>query len=125
MDEFAEVYSRTTGIKQRVPRGWLDDPLLGRDFVKTAAQRTLDGDPRPDSQWINADIVAFAQQNNIDLGGAHKKADLLAAVDAALDPPEPQGQPVTAELPVEVEDPVTPDANQADDNAPTPGTEEN
>jgi hypothetical protein len=45
--QFVDVYSLTTGLKQRVPRVWLDDPILGRDFRKTPSQRELDGELPP------------------------------------------------------------------------------
>jgi hypothetical protein len=32
---FVDVYSKTTGRKQRVPEHWLDHPTLGRNFRKT------------------------------------------------------------------------------------------
>ncbi|WP_127572772.1 hypothetical protein [Georgenia faecalis] len=39
-----------------------------------------DGDPS--DGWKNKQIEAYAQANGIDLGGASKKADMLAAIDA-------------------------------------------
>jgi hypothetical protein len=37
----------------------------------------------PDDGWKNADIVAWAEAHDVDLGGASKKADMLAAIAAA------------------------------------------
>jgi len=37
----------------------------------------------PNSNWTNAEIEAYAEANNIDLDGATKKADMLAAIEAA------------------------------------------
>ena len=37
----------------------------------------------PTSEWTNAEIEAYAKANNIDLGGATKKADMLAVIAAA------------------------------------------
>lgn len=37
----------------------------------------------PDDSWKNADIEAYAADNGIDLEGATKKADMLAAIAAA------------------------------------------
>ena len=37
----------------------------------------------PDETWTNAEIVAYAEANNIDLGVATKKADMLAVIEAA------------------------------------------
>jgi hypothetical protein len=42
-----------------------------------------DGYYGPDRSWSNADIEAYARDNNIDLGGATKKADMLSAISAA------------------------------------------
>ncbi len=36
----------------------------------------------PDSTWKNADIEAYAEEHGIDLGGATKKADMIAAITA-------------------------------------------
>jgi len=38
----------------------------------------------PDKTWKNDDIVAFAEEHEIDLGDATTKADMLAAIDAAI-----------------------------------------
>lgn len=38
----------------------------------------------PDESWKNDDIVAFAAEHGIDLGEATKKADMLAAIQAAI-----------------------------------------
>jgi hypothetical protein len=37
----------------------------------------------PTSTWKNADIEAWAEANGVDLGGATKKADMLAAISSA------------------------------------------
>jgi hypothetical protein len=37
----------------------------------------------PDSGWTNAEIKSYADANNIDLGTATKKADMLAAIEMA------------------------------------------
>lgn len=39
--------------------------------------------PTPDEGWKNADIEAWARDQGLDLGGATKKADMLAAIAAA------------------------------------------
>lgn len=41
-----------------------------------------DGDPA--KEWTNPQLVAWADANDIDLGGATNKADLLKVIDAAL-----------------------------------------
>lgn len=37
----------------------------------------------PSESWKNADIEAWAEAHEVDLGGATKKADMLAAIQAA------------------------------------------
>lgn len=51
-------------------------PEVGEDGIPVVEAKT------PDESWKNADIVAYAEENNIDLGDATKKADMLAAITA-------------------------------------------
>lgn len=51
-------------------------PEVGEDGIPVVEAKT------PDESWKNADIVAYAEENNIDLGGATKKSDMLAAITA-------------------------------------------
>lgn len=37
----------------------------------------------PDESWKNADIAAWAEDHEVDLAGATKKADMLAAIAAS------------------------------------------
>jgi hypothetical protein len=37
----------------------------------------------PNEDWTNAEIKAYADANNIDLDGATKKSDMLAAIEIA------------------------------------------
>jgi hypothetical protein len=37
----------------------------------------------PNEDWTNAEIKAYADANNIDLDGATKKSDMLAAIELA------------------------------------------
>lgn len=54
---------------------------------ETPAEAPAEGDEAdasvPDDSWKNADIVAWAQEHEVDLGGATKKADMLAAIHSA------------------------------------------
>jgi hypothetical protein len=38
----------------------------------------------PDKSWKNDELVAYAAEHGIDLGGATKKADLLTAIAAGV-----------------------------------------
>lgn len=49
----------------------------GDDGIPVAEAKT------PTSDWKNDDIRRFAEDNSIDLGGATKKDDMLAAIAAA------------------------------------------
>lgn len=42
-----------------------------------------EGPPVPDSGWKNDEIKTWAEAHGVDLGGATKKADMLAAIQAA------------------------------------------
>ncbi|WP_280449962.1 hypothetical protein [Nocardia brasiliensis] len=44
-----------------------------------------EGDGEPSESWTVADLKAYAEQREIDLGDATKKADILAAIQAADD----------------------------------------
>lgn len=112
IDGFVEVYDTRTGIKQRVPSHFLDDPILGAHIAKTPTQRALDGDPgdgvaAPDADATVADLRAYAESVGVDLTGLTRKADIAAAITAATgdaptsatalgdgDPTSPPTQPV-------------------------------
>lgn len=61
MDEFTEVYDTRTGIKSRVPRHWVGDPVLGRFIRVTAEQREIDG-ARAAQEQADADAAAAAAE---------------------------------------------------------------
>lgn len=83
-DGFVDVYDKKTGIKQRVPEHWLDNPVLSKPFRKTPLATAHDqvqvpeGDPS--DAWTNAQLTQYAADQDIDLGGATVKADILTAI---------------------------------------------
>jgi hypothetical protein len=83
---FVDVYSTVNGLKQRVPREWLADPILGRDIRKTPSQRELDGDlpARPTGDAKAKEIQEFAEAADLDLSGAKTNADKLVAIEEAF-----------------------------------------
>lgn len=83
---FVDVYSTVNGLKQRVPREWLDDPILGRDIRKTPSQRELDGElpDRPAGDASAKEIGEFAEAADLDLSGSKTNADKLVAIEQAL-----------------------------------------
>lgn len=46
-------------------------------------EQSTDAEGEPDDTWKNADIEKYAGDHGIDLGGATKKADMLAAIATA------------------------------------------
>lgn len=88
IDGLVEVFSSSSGRRQRVPAHWVGDPVLGKDFVPTPAQRQLDGDlgPIPTDADKADDIRAYAEQAGIDTGSARSKVELVAAIEAAFAP---------------------------------------
>ena len=61
-DRFVSVYSKATGLKQRIPRAWLDNPVLCGDFEiapKAEAveeQRQMPAPPpAPDDEVLDQD----------------------------------------------------------------------
>jgi len=48
-----------------------------------AEEEPEEGPLAPDETWKVADLKAFAQDNEVDLGDATKKADILAAIRTA------------------------------------------
>lgn len=82
--EFVDVIDTTTGRPNRVPRIWLDDPVLGRNIALTVEQRELDG------------ALAAAEQAEAD-----------AAAEAAAEMAESTvpDESVAVETPVESERP--------------------
>lgn len=90
MTKFVTAYSRSTGQKQRIPESWLDHEVLGKDFRRTpsdeARQQALaDG---PSDVWTVAELTEYATQHGIDLSGASRKADILAAIHATTSTPD-------------------------------------
>lgn len=53
------------------------------DAVLEAYHGAPEDDGTPTSDWKNAEIETWASDHGVDLGGATKKADMLAAIAAA------------------------------------------
>jgi len=128
MDEnFVDATSKTTGVYHRIPRIWLDDPILGRDFELTPVQKALDGEPaaRPDKSWTVKLLQEFAAGMGLDTAGAHGKAALLDTISTALGTTTDTAD-TAAESPDETSsgDTMNPDANQASDETPDTGDNE-
>lgn len=76
-----------TAVKEGyvVPLAVLDTYTGVGDDTETAAAAVPVADvaDAPTSEWKNADIRAWADAHDVDLGDATKKADMLAAIGAA------------------------------------------
>lgn len=127
--QFADVYDVTSGLKQRVPRAWLDDPILGRNIRKTPSQRELDGElpQRPPGDAKAKDIEAFAEAAGVDLSGIKSNADKLVAIEQAMGPAPVQEGVVDVEPDPPVADPLDPalvaQVDQSATTQPSDGTE--
>lgn len=121
--DFTEVYSLTTGRKQRVPVIWLDDPVLGRDFRKTPSQRELDGElgERPRQDSTVEEIDEYADAAGIDLPSKANKDARLAAVEAVFAPADAQEGLAPVELAPPVVDPLAPQFVAQGDPGDMPG----
>lgn len=109
--EFVDVYSTVNGQKQRVPRIWLDDPVLGRDIRRTPSQRELDGDlpPRPAGDAKAKEIAEYAEAVGLDLSGIKTNADKLVAIEKAFGPAPVQEGVVEVETDPVAADPLAPE----------------
>jgi len=70
-----------------VPTGYLIPAGAEDHYVAPGAvpaeEAQEESENGPDESWKNADIEAYAAERGIDLEGATKKADMLAAIAAA------------------------------------------
>lgn len=78
---FVEAFSKTTGQPQTIPASWIGDPVLGADFYQSDEQAEatkLAGDPNED--WTVPQMRDYARDHGVDLAGAKKHGDILAAI---------------------------------------------
>lgn len=124
--QFVDVYSTVNGTKQRVPRIWLDDPILGRDIRRTPSQRELDGDlpPRPAGDAKAKEIDAFAEAADLDLSGIKSNADKLVAIENAFGPAPVQEGVVDVEPAPVAADPLAPEVVARTDGPPVTNTDD-
>jgi hypothetical protein len=109
VEDFTEVVDKTTGIKQSVPTGWLDHPILGRNLELPPS--VLATSEVPNESWRKALIEDFAAEHGIDLTGATTKAEMVARIGEHAAATEA--------------DPQNPDSNQESAETPATGDEEN
>lgn len=123
MDDFVDVYAVATGRKQRVPRHFVDDPVLGRGIRLTPSQRELDGDlgPRPTQDSTVPEIEKYAKKAGIDLSGASDKTGKLTAIEAVFAHSGEQAGLVEVEVAPPVPDPLAPSLVAQGDPADMPG----
>lgn len=130
---FAEAYDVRTGVKTRVPRHFIDDPVIGRFLEKTPAQMVHDGDideapATPTAAADPDDLRRFARREGVDVGEASTRDELLEAIAGRMTRSELQ---VVAEVKAAAEaDSVAddhtqdPDADGASDETPANGGQE-
>jgi len=81
----AEAAGVSTSLVEAVKEGYLVPDAVLKAFHGEIAEAEADAeaDDAPTSDWKNADIEAWAEAHGVDLGGATKKADMLAAISTA------------------------------------------
>lgn len=85
--KFVQAYSKATGRIHSVPEHFIGHPKLGRDLELTPRQAAVDvtGTPDlPDESWTVVQLRAYAAEQDVDLDGATRKDDVLAAIEAYL-----------------------------------------
>jgi hypothetical protein len=129
LDGFAEVYDTRTGFVSRVPAHFIDDPMVGRFFKTTPAQRFLDGElgDLPTTESTLPAIRDFAAAADIDVTGLRTKDEVLAVVRKALvgEADLPTSPDPNAPAPDSGEGTTDPDATSAADETPAAGDKEN
>jgi hypothetical protein len=88
-DDFVEVSSKTTGVKQMIPRVWLEDPEgIGKDFELTPSGReAAQLAAGPSLDWTLKKLEEHADSIGVDHTGLRSKVDVLEAIQAAVPPP--------------------------------------
>lgn len=132
IDAFVDVYAKSTGQKQRIPKHWLDHPVLGRDFVLTPSARAVPqaqeaadpgadlgaapGDVEPKISWTREQLDAHAAGLGIETTGLRAKADVLAAIESPSTP--------TGDDPTVVDPSLGDDTGDATGVDPTPNSDD-
>lgn len=96
MDGFVTAYSRTTGEQHRIPKHWLDNPVLGKDFTTTPPAEVSTETPK--KSWSRERLAEHATAAGATFADDATKDDLLAAI-AAVTPQTPDGAPLSDQTP--------------------------
>jgi len=64
---------------------------LGSEWVSESAGASHEKSATPDASWTVKDLKAHAESNSIDLDGASKKPEILAAIAAFVPPADADG----------------------------------
>jgi len=93
-DDFVEVYAKTTGEKQMIPRKWLDDPNgLGKNFstVPSARADTV----AAILEAVGDDKAGAAAALKAEQAKDKPRSTLIEALQAVIDAPptDPTGSP--------------------------------
>lgn len=94
MSDFVDAYSKSTGLKQRIPARWVGHPVLGKDFQLTPSARASNEDapggapvpvvPVPDDTWSLEQLQAYVLEHDIDLDDdvdTENAGEVLAAIN--------------------------------------------
>lgn len=71
----------SNGTKRRVPRHYMDNPILSRGLTLAPTQRETDRVAAgPTDEWTIQQLGEYATEHGIDVTGARVKADYLDAI---------------------------------------------
>lgn len=87
-----DAYDTRTGTVRQVPEHWIDHPVHGATLTAgTTPPEPAPAEPRLSERTVT-ELRDLADHLGVDLTGATKKADIVAAIEAH-DTPVTTGQP--------------------------------
>lgn len=97
-DDFVEVYAKTTGEKQMVPRAWLDDEVLGKDFEVVPSARAVDPTGKPPTidevlAEVGDDQALAAAALEAEQAREKPRSTLVEKLQAVIDTPPDSSDP--------------------------------
>lgn len=95
--DFVDVVDEVTGEpKGSIPKSWLGTDFgaglkkAGKAVAPASTEPVTIPDGDPTDEWKVAEIDAYVERESIDVGGATKKDDKLAAIASALEKRKPE-----------------------------------
>jgi hypothetical protein len=80
MAKFVDAFSKATGRPHRVPAHFIGHEVLGADLTTTPPANAQLEAAAPNEEWTIAQLTEYAEIHSLDLGGAKKHGEILAAI---------------------------------------------